>query len=212
MVPSTVVNNTVLMGADVCGPTNEPDDTPDQCRSRRGGVFDVAAAGSSFHPMATSLLAPDPGWRVIMAPREPYKLAGETTLRLPADASVNMPVAIVTEGQNHTTSELGLGLDSKFLDRLVDSGLIRARAFGLNAGSRSLAHPRDGSLILGGYDRASISGPFTEYPMNYELNDEFAMRVCPLQVQIRRLFLRPAGGDDIPLSDEASPIPACIEP
>lgn len=147
-----------------------------------------------------------------MAPLGPYKVAGETTVKLPAYASVDMPVAVVTEGQNHTTSELGLGLNSKFLERMVDSRLIRTRGFGLNAGSQSLDHPRDGSLTLGGYDLASVSGPFTEYPMNYEVKKEDAKRTCPLQVEIRRLLLRPAGRDDIPLSDEAWPIPACIEP
>ncbi|KAF7510332.1 hypothetical protein GJ744_006828 [Endocarpon pusillum] len=200
------------MGVDVCRPDNRPNTTLDQCRSRRGGLLDVAAMGSSFIPIATSSLVPDDGWRKFMDPSQPFQQAGKTTLDLPSDASIEMPVAIVTEGQNHTTSELGLGLSSVFLQSLVDAGLIAARVFGLNAGSQSTAQPREGSLVLGGYDTASISSHFTEYPMDYPLLKEISNRVCPLQVKIRKLILRPADGDDITLSDEGSEIDACIEP
>ncbi|ERF72359.1 hypothetical protein EPUS_06115 [Endocarpon pusillum Z07020] len=212
LVPSTALNNSILMGVDVCRPDNRPNSTLDQCRSRRGGLLDVAAMGSSFIPIATSSLVPDDGWRMIMAPSQPFQQAGKTTLNLLSDASIEMPVAIVTEGQNHTTSELGLGLSSVFLQSLVDAGLIAARVFGLNAGSQSTAQPREGSLVLGGYDMASISSHFTEYPMDYPLLEDISNRVCPLQVKIRKLILRPADGDDITLSDEGSDIDACIEP
>lgn len=211
-MPSTALNNTILMGADVCRSDNRFNTTLDQCRSRRGGLLDVAALGSSFVPIATSSLVPDDGWRKIMAPSQPFQQAGKTTLNLLSDASIEMPVAIVTEGQNHTTSELGLGLNSVFLQSLVDAGLISAQVFGLNAGSQSTAQPRDGSLVLGGYDQASISSHFTEYPMDYPLLKDISLRVCPLQVKIRKLILRPAGGEDITLSDEGSDIDACIEP
>lgn len=115
LVPSTALNNTILMGADICRSDNRFNTTLDQCRSRRGGLLDVAALGSSFVPIATSSLVPDDGWRKIMAPSQPFQQAGKTTLNLLSDASIEMPVAIVTEGQNHTTSELGLGLNSVFL-------------------------------------------------------------------------------------------------
>ena len=211
-VPSTALNNTVLMGTDVCRPDKRPNNTIDQCGSRRGGLFNLAAAGSSFTPVPTSSLVPDDGWRVFMAPSQPFQQAGRITLNLLSDAAVEMPVAIVTEGQNHTTSELGLSLNSVFLQSLVDAGQISARGFGLNSGSQAIGQTRDGSLILGGYDQASISSHFAEYKMDYPLLRDISIRVCPLQVKIRKLILRPAGEDDITLSDESSVIDACIEP
>lgn len=212
LVPSTVVNNTILMGTDICRPDNNPNSTIEQCRSRRGNLFNVAAAGTSFAPLPTSSLVQDSGWALIMAPFEPFQQAGKTTLNMRLDASVNMPVAVVTSGNNHTTHEAGLGLNSVLLESLLDAGLIAVRAFGLNAGSQSAARPRAGSLTLGGYDQASVDGPFVDYPMDYALHESIVTRVCPIQVKIRRLTLRLAGREDIVLSDEGSAIDACIEP
>lgn len=116
-----------------------------------------------------------------------------------------MPVAVATGGQNHATSELGLGIDSVLLDALMNASLIPATRFGINAGSQSIAKPWDGSLVLGGFDQASINDHFTEYEMNYA-------RICPLQVSMQRLTLRPEGREGIVLSDEGSSFHACIEP
>lgn len=206
LVPSTLLNNTVLMGADVCSDPNRGSDTIDQCRSRRGGLF--RATGSFTSTAARSL--DDPGWTAL---NNTLDLAGQTTLLLRTDDSVNMTLAVTTGGQNHATSELGLGIESTFLEALVDAGTIPARAFGIDAGSQSVSNPRDGSVVLGGYDQASIGDHFTEFEMNYPMiHSDAGTRVCPLQVNIRRLVLRPEGGKEILLLEEDFNNYACIEP
>jgi hypothetical protein len=81
--------------------------------------------------------------------------------------------------------------------------------FGLNAGSQSVGAERDGNIVIGGYDKSSIDGYFT----NYSMGDEFqTQRVCSNQVIIESLKLRRPGMDDVDISSEGHPIPACVEP
>jgi hypothetical protein len=47
---------------------------------------------------------------------------------------------------------LPLGWNSVFLKAAVSSGAVPSQAYGLWTGSRSINHPVDGSLVLGGYD------------------------------------------------------------
>lgn len=208
-VPSTVVNNTLVMGAEVC--SNDHNGTLAQCTSRRGGLFDIAAAGSSFVNISLADLAADTGWREIMKPLPPFTVAGKTTLQLPADISVPMSIAVITQGQNHTAGHLGLGLGSVFLRNLVSQGLATAPAFGINAGSQSHSNPRDGSLVLGGYDKASVNGHFINYTMEYPVIQRTESRICPLQVTIEKLIFRSASGADVELISVSQPTPACIE-
>lgn len=208
LVPSTVTNNTLVMGTDVCA--DDRNSTAAQCSSRRGGLFDLGAATSSFARTSLGDLRPDQGWAEIMKPLQPFTVAGNATIQL-SDTSVPLTIAVVTEGQNHTTGQLGLGIESSVLDTLVQQKKIDSPVWGINAGSQS-SNPRDGSLVLGGYDQASVSGHFTNFSMDYPINRHPGGRVCPLQVVIERLVLRPAGGDDIAISDLAQPIQACIEP
>ncbi|MCJ1246763.1 hypothetical protein MMC30_003972 [Trapelia coarctata] len=197
------------MGVEVC--SDDHNSTLAQCSSRRGGLFDIAAAGSSFVGISLMDLAADAGWQEIMKPLPPFTVAGNTTLQLPADISVPMSIAVITQGQNHTAGHIGLGIDSVFLHALVSQGLASAPAFGMNAGSQSHSNPRDGSLVLGGYDKASVNGHFTNYSMDYPVIQRTESRICPLQVIIEKLVLRPASGVDVELISGSQPTPACIE-
>lgn len=121
-----------------------------------------------------------------------------------------MTVAVITKGVNFTAGHLGLGQHSLLLQHLKDSGIIPTLGFGLNAGSQSTQNPRDGNLVLGGYDAASVTSSFTTYPMDYE--ETLAGRYCPLQVHIQGLQLLLEGLDPIQLIGEGDGHAACIEP
>jgi hypothetical protein len=204
LVPSTVVNNTLIIGTDDCPDSNS---TLEQCSVRYGGLFNVSEAGSSFTKVPLSILAPDPDWVNFASPLPGFTLAGNTTMQLSYEMPVsNFPVAVITEGTTHNVGQLGLSVDSVFLDLLNSTGSVHG--FGLNAGSQSVLNPRSGSLVIGGYDQASINGIFTNYSVTYHSIG----RVCPFQVNIEKLVLRRPGVKDIELSSEGSEIPACIEP
>jgi len=196
------------MSSEVCSAGNLQNETAAQCRSRRGNFVDR----SSLTPTSVDSLPPDPGWAAIMSPLPAFQYAVDALLLLPADDSVNMPEGLITEGQNHTTSHLGLGIESELLDQLVNIGMIPARSWGLNSGSQSVMNARDGSLVLGGYDEGSVKDNFVDYDINYPIAEGSGGRDCPLQVTIEQMILRLAGGTDISLWDESSPVISCVEP
>ncbi|KAF1851418.1 uncharacterized protein K460DRAFT_329459 [Cucurbitaria berberidis CBS 394.84] len=183
--------------------------TQAQCRSYHGGLFDLTTAGASFKNISiTGDLPADPGW-IKFNPS--YSVAGETDLGLVSNVAIpNMTVVVITAGLNFTAGHLGLGTHSVLLNHLKESSVIPSLGFGLNAGSQSTNNPRDGSLVLGGYDAASVTSPFSTYPMDYP--DTLAGRYCPLQVHIQGLQLLLKGLDPIQLIGEGDGHAACIEP
>jgi hypothetical protein len=210
LTPSTVVDSTLLISTNICDEAGDHNMTRAQCRSYHGGTFDLLGAGESFHnvTLTSANLPLDPGWTKFN-PR--YTVVGNTNLDLVANSAVpNMTVVVVTEGVNFTAGHIGLGRESVLLHQLKDSDMIPSLAFGLNAGSQSLDHPRDGNLVLGGYDAASITSHFHEYPMNY--SDTLAGRHCPLQVHIQGLQLILEGRAPIQLIGDGDGHAACIEP
>jgi hypothetical protein len=207
VVPSTVANGTWIMSSEVCNLTNLKNETAAQCRSRRGNFVDR----SSLTPTSVDPISPDPGWAAIMSPLPELEYAVNALLQLRLDASVQMPEGLITEGQNHTTSHLGLGKDSKLLNELVDAGMISGRSWGLNSGSQSVMYPRDGNLVLGGYDESSVKDSFVNYDMNYPVAEGPGGHDCPLQVIIESMVLKSAE-TEFELWDNSSLITVCIEP
>ena len=208
VVPSTVVNSTLVLDSGFC--KTQSNLTAAQCESRCGNTFNVSAAGTSYTSSSASVLAPNPVWTEISP--EPL-LAGTTVLQLPPNDEIsNYPIGIITSGENQNVGHLGLANDSQFLQSALSSGLIPGNGFGLDAGSQSVDNPRDGSLVLGGYDLASVAGAFSNFPIATAGSSE---RECPLQVTISLLVLRfplTEGFNDVTLTSSGILVPACIEP
>ena len=214
VVPSTLVNSTMIMSKEVCDAkwlvkgTNAA-----QCRSRRGGYViqsDLPDASNEI----PSLNASNQGWVSIMSndTNQAWQHAKRATLQL-RDKDVTMLEGIISEGQMHSSSHLGLGHASPLLQSLKDANLIGAKSWGLNSGSQSLLRPRQGSLILGGHDEASILGPFPSYPV--AKNNLLQQRTCPLQMPIKSLSITVNGPADSPHHEYVNPVStliACIEP
>ncbi|KAL1610856.1 hypothetical protein SLS60_002527 [Paraconiothyrium brasiliense] len=70
-----------------------------------------------------------------------------------------------TKDEPSYRATLPLGMNSSFLNSLVDSGQASSRTFGLWAGSESEETPQDGLLVIGGYDESRIKTPATTFPM-----------------------------------------------
>jgi hypothetical protein len=217
-VPSTVVNATILMASEVCDPQwLLPGTVPAQCRSRRGGFLkrsELTEAPEDIPRLNDS----NSGWRKLMGIDRiaPFEHAARATLQL-RDAQVTFVEGLVTQGEQHSSSHLGLASQSDLLASLKDSGLIGARSFGINAGSQSILHPRDGNLVLGGYDDSSIDGnlvPFSIATTN--VIDNVLERPCPLQVSVSGLTItvqtNSSNAVSRDYSDQAKRFPACIEP
>lgn len=60
---------------------------------------------------------------------------------------------------------LPLGMNSTFLNHLVDTAQASSRTFGLWVGSESEETPQDGLLVIGGYDESRLKSAATTFPM-----------------------------------------------
>src|SRR5262249_4962148 len=115
-VPSTLVNSTLLATTDLCTDQNRmKNESVPQCFSRRGGPI----SRLELHTVSTAGLEElTPGWNMIMKPDHPFQYAVEEELELRADYSVQMKEGLITQGNNHTTSRLGLGDRSSLLQAM----------------------------------------------------------------------------------------------
>jgi hypothetical protein len=211
LTPSTVVDNIQLVSTNICASAQLQNMTQAQCLSYHGGTFDLASAGASFHNISVTAasLPADLGWSKF---NPSYSVAGATDVDLVSDVTVsNMTIVVITEGTNFAAGHIELGKESVLLNQLKISNAIPSLGFGLNAGSQSIQNPRDGSLVLGGFDAASVASSFYSYPMNYSYT--LAGRHCPLQVYIESLQLLLDGVEEpVELLGEGDRHRACIEP
>jgi hypothetical protein len=209
VVPSGVVNNTVITETEICTTDHTSGEDSAQCISRRGGTFNYASASSSYSNISTGSLAPDFVWNTF---NPPFGGAGTATIQFPSDLSLpNFPVAIALQGQNLNANQLGLANDSVLLQSFASSGITSSMSFGIFAGSQSISRPRDGHIIFGGYDASLLDGPFNNYSMSD--TPQAGSRLCSLEVVVNQITLRrPGVPNDVQLLIDATPMPSCIEP
>jgi hypothetical protein len=206
VVPSTHVNNTVITETEICTDDNTSDLA--QCISRRGGTFDFRQADSHYNNISIQSLVPDPAWSSL---NPPFSGAGNATIQFSSGITLpDFPIALASEGQHFSTNQLGLANDSVLLHSFASAGLSPALAFGLFAGSQSVAHPRDGQIVLGGYDSSLIDGPFTNYSINS--STQASDHACSLQVDVLKVSLRRPNLTDVEIQSEGYTMTYCIQP
>ncbi|KAK4249857.1 hypothetical protein C7999DRAFT_29726 [Corynascus novoguineensis] len=162
----------------------------------------------------------NPGWRSLMSMDESqarlqaFQYAARAMLKL-RDHNVTIVEGLATQGQQSSLSHIGLGEKSTLLRAFKDAGLIGALSWGLNAGSQSFEFPRDGNLVLGGYDDASIDGNVNYYDIAVPnlIND----RPCPLQISLLGLNITVENGDGSEPDEQnylqrSGKFPVCVEP
>ncbi len=220
MVPSTVVNSTILMSNEICeGPwLQNPNTTLAQCRSRRGGVIqrsDFSTVDITSSTEMERLKTLNPGWKNLMSLsgiNDTFQHALQTDLHLSSTRKIAFLEGLATGGQQSSLSHLGLGEQSELLGALRKANLIGARSWGLDSGSQSVLHPRDGSLILGGYDQGAYTGNLREFATHENETNELQDRPCPLQVAVSRLVIHVNKADSKTYEDTTNPSKYCIEP
>ncbi|KAF2847414.1 hypothetical protein T440DRAFT_196955 [Plenodomus tracheiphilus IPT5] len=171
LTPSTLSDNLFINNAAECVAS-----TNSSCIGQLGGIYD-SATSTSF------ALADYAKWE---GSRDSIDLASASSYVFFDDAvafgltpATNKfaPFPIYTNGSTDASADpfardepasratLPLGINSTFLNHLVDSGQASSRTYGLWVGSESETAPQDGLLVVGGYDESRVKSPATTFPM-----------------------------------------------
>ena len=110
-------------------------------------------------------------------------------------------------------NQLGLGRNSSFVDALLKAGEIASNTWSLWWGWHGTeeSHRREGSLMLGGYDKAKTGGD----DKNRYTQDISPGPGCPsgLIAQVRRIMVNQADGQvRMVFGSQRKPLEACIKP
>ena len=101
-VPSTVVNDTLLVSADACSDRWRENSTADQCRSRKGGFINTnALPGTDIAGLEDN----NPGWRALMAidAEHTFDSAVKAPLQL-RDQEITIREGVISSGRQHSES------------------------------------------------------------------------------------------------------------
>ncbi|POS73717.1 hypothetical protein DHEL01_v207886 [Diaporthe helianthi] len=132
----------------------------DGCTTFRGGAYDPTQSSSVQDEEVSSLFASD------TASERPDLQQQSDTVVLGSNFTLqNFPVGIAqgdwgAQGY-YPQAGLGLGSESTLLSALVNSGTIASRTWSWYWGidGPGASEQSEGSLVLGGYDKAKVSGP-----------------------------------------------------
>jgi hypothetical protein len=150
--PSTADDDLYVVNRAQCAPNYN-----DSCIGSYGGVFDYSTS--------TTFLEVSQGqWNgtVESNPNQLSFVHFNDLLTL-GNASIYGYPAIYDEPGYGGQGVLPLGTDSDLLRIAVEAGAASSTVFGLWTGSRSIDHPIDGSLVLGGYDTTRVEGSLTTF-------------------------------------------------
>ncbi|KAF2833366.1 hypothetical protein CC86DRAFT_441901 [Ophiobolus disseminans] len=171
LTPSTLSDNLFINNKVECGAT-----TNSSCIGQLGGIYDSA----------TSTSFTEANYATWQGSRETVDLVSINSYvffddaaafglkpaanKFPAfpmytNGSTDIKVDAFTKNDPRYRATLPLGLDSTFLNSLVDTGQASSRMYGLWAGSESEETPQDGLLIVGGYDESRLKSAATDFPM-----------------------------------------------
>ena len=121
----------------------------------------------------------------------------------------NFPISITRSTLD--MNSFGLGQNSTILNVLYSTGQIASRTWSLFWGltGTEAADQMDGTLILGGYDRAKVAGPNTTTPFTYG-----SMCATNLVVTISDIILGYGNGSSKSIigSSHGSALRACVTP
>jgi len=204
VVPSTVVNNTVITETTLCD--NDSTSNSAQCTSRQGGTFNLQDTSSNYENISVQSLPPDFYWDDF---NPPFGGAGEAGIEFSSELTLShFPFALVSEGLQ--ANHLGLANDSVLLNSFVSAGLTPSLSFGLFTGSQSISWPRGGQIVFGGYDAAAVDGPFTNYSISHTTIEDGP--ACPIQVDVLEIILRRPNLPDFAILPKGHFMTSCIEP
>ncbi|KAL9594361.1 MAG: hypothetical protein Q9219_007075 [cf. Caloplaca sp. 3 TL-2023] len=198
--PSTTLNNTRIANVLDCG-----SETNTSCVGGKGGVFDSAKS-------STFVVSLKNRWNGSAADTE-AATGAYVYFNDVIDFQVNgtvlgYPLVENSDIDSGPEAGLPLGQNSSFLAAVTQAKVAPSSVWGLDAGDRSLS-PRDGSLMVGGYDNSRVAGQMTTFPIG-----NWTQQPCPLQVTVAQVdYFGPDNSTRYSLFDSStSRMVACVEP
>jgi hypothetical protein len=150
--PSTSDDVLYVVNREQCSPQYN-----DSCIGLYGGVFD-------FEKSKTFLQVAEGQWNgTIEANPNQLSFVHFNDLLTFGNASMYGYPAIYDEPGYGGQGVMPLGSSSDFLRTAVETNSTPSTVFGIWPGSRSIDHPVDGSLVIGGYDTTRINGTLTTF-------------------------------------------------
>ncbi|KAK3353970.1 aspartic peptidase domain-containing protein, partial [Lasiosphaeria hispida] len=208
LVPSTVINSTLVSQEGLCKVSGTLE--PHKCEALRGGFFNenssttwTGASLSAFNDTRSN-----PTWEHFNPPG--FTEVGYDTITF-ANANVALygaGIALNQYGNDSNAGMIGLGKDSVFLADAVRQERAGSKSWSLDAGSLSTAKPRDGELVIGGYNAGRTDGSFSWS----NVSDMAGDRPCPLRTKIAHMSVTLSNGETVPIMSSAEVVDACIEP
>ncbi|KAL8669108.1 MAG: hypothetical protein Q9168_006289 [Polycauliona sp. 1 TL-2023] len=197
--PSTTVNNTRIANTLDCGAKSKT-----SCIGGKGGVFDSSKS-------STFVVSLKNRWNGSAGDSESATGAYvyfNDVIDFQANGTVlGYPLVQDSDLTSGSDPGLPLGQNSSFLAAVTQAKVAPSSVWGLDAGDRSLS-PRDGNLVVGGYDASRMAQNLTTFPIGTWTNQQ----PCPLQVRVKQVGY---GMDGILYSltpRKFDGISACIEP
>ncbi|KAJ9603396.1 hypothetical protein H2200_012174 [Cladophialophora chaetospira] len=150
--PSTSDDTLYVVNREQCSPQYN-----DSCIGLYGGVFD-------YKKSDTFLQVAQGQWNGTVG-QNPHQLSFVhfNDLLTFGNASIYGYPSIYDEPGYGGQGVLPLGSGSDFLRIAVETNSTPSTVFGMWTGSRSIEHPVDGSLVIGGYDTTRINGTLTTF-------------------------------------------------
>ncbi|KAI1204968.1 acid protease [Annulohypoxylon truncatum] len=209
-LPQWPYNTSFVYGIDGHCVFKREEPTNDGCDTLRGGAYDAFASKTrqvAYPEEFPKENAPFPETTLVA---DGMKLNENMSL-----AAFPLGVALNDWGAEgyHLMACLGLGTNSTFLNTLRESGKIASRTWSFFWGRSSgpSASQTDGSLVLGGYDRAKVSSGERYVEM---LQDSTSPCSTQMIVTITDMVLNFPNGTDVSIFPESlsTALTACIVP
>ncbi|KAF6222241.1 hypothetical protein HO133_001327 [Letharia lupina] len=197
-------NNTYLNDGTV--PRCSVNNTRSQCSNQYGGLFDEGSS-TTWSPSNFAAL----GTAGESTSDQDNDTWGSDTLLVNTTLSVpDFPLGIF-RGSRDYQNTLGLGRNSTLLNALVSAEAIASRTFSIFQGwtGAQTQYQTDGSLILGGYDSAKITGKNITLPLTVEEDC-----INGLLISVTDINMNLNNGSNISIigKSRGSAMRACIEP
>jgi len=185
---------------------------PHKCEALRGGFFNENSSstwtGDALSTYNDTRISPT--WDHFNPPG--FTKVGYDKIVIPnTDNNVALygaGIALNQYGNNSNAGMLGLGKDSVFLNDAVRQAHSGSKSWSLDAGSNSLVKPRDGELVIGGYNAARTDGSISWSNVSNMAGE----RPCPLRTTITEMTVTLDTGETINIQSSAEKVEACIEP
>ncbi|KAM7216067.1 hypothetical protein V8F06_008540 [Rhypophila decipiens] len=210
LVPSTVINSTLVSQESLCLVSQTLE--PHKCEALRGGFFNENSSSTwtDVSLVKYNDTRSNPTWEHFNPPG--FTKVGYDKIVFPnTDPPVDLygaGIALNQYGNNSNAGMIGLGINSVFLNDGVRQGRAGSKSWSLDAGSNSLVKPREGEMVIGGYNSARTDGSFSWSNVSNMAGD----RPCPLRTRITEMSVTLGDGSIVPIISSAETADACIEP